>query len=138
MESLAEARQFLLSRARAEGFPNDRMADVEISLEEALVNIFKYAYPGGGGNVEIACRTDEAGTFVIEISDAGIPFDILSVKEPDVTLDINDRRIGGLGILLMRKFMDNVTYRREEGRNILTLAVSKTPKKENSNDLSGK
>lgn len=129
MESLAEARQFLLSRANAEGFPDDRMADVEISLEEALVNIFKYAYPEGDGNVEIACRTDETGTFVIEISDAGIPFDILSVDEPDVTLDIKNRQIGGLGILLIRKLMDNVTYHREGGRNILTFTVSKTPRK---------
>ena len=127
MESLQEATQFVLSHARAEKLPGKRMSDIELCLEEALVNIFQYAYPEGGGEVEISCRIDEGRKFIIEISDAGIPFDIFSVAEPDLSLALEDRKIGGLGILLIRKLMDDVTYRREGNRNALTLTVIITP-----------
>jgi len=127
MESLQEATRFVLSHARAENLPGGRMTDIELGLEEALVNIFQYAYPEGGGEVEISCRIDEGRKFIIEISDAGIPFDVLSVAEPDLSLALEDRQIGGLGVLLIRKLMDDVTYRRERNRNVLTLTVIKTP-----------
>jgi anti-sigma regulatory factor (Ser/Thr protein kinase) len=88
------------------------------------VNIFEYSYAEKNGNVEVVCKLD-AGNFVIEIIDSGIPFNILTAKEPDITSGISERSIGGLGIFLIRKLMDDVRYRREGDRNILTLVVKK-------------
>jgi serine/threonine-protein kinase RsbW len=101
-----------------------RILDIELALEEALVNIINYAYRGQRpGDIEVACATDDGGTFFIEIADSGAPFNILSVPPPDLTLDISEREPGGLGIHFMKQLMDKVTYRRENDRNILEFQV---------------
>jgi len=110
--------------ARAEGFDQERIQEIELALEEALVNIFNYAYPEGAGEVEVGCGV-ENDHWIIEIIDSGIPFDMTSLSDPDLTADVEERKIGGLGIFLVRKMVDEVTYRREKDRNILTLAVKK-------------
>jgi serine/threonine-protein kinase RsbW len=110
--------------AEGQHFSKQRISEIEIAVEEALVNIFEYSYSDKNGNVEIACKLDD-GNFVIEIIDSGIPFNILTAKEPDITSGISERSIGGLGIFLIRKLIDDVLYRREGDRNILTLVVKK-------------
>ena len=92
-----------------------------IAVEEAFVNVCSYAYPDGEGELEIICGADKNG-FVLEISDSGLPFDITLLPDPDTTLDVMDRDIGGLGVFFIRKFSDEVSYRREKGRNILRLS----------------
>lgn len=101
-----------------------RINEIEIATEEALVNIFRYAYQGQEGDVEISCRTEDGGTFIIQIIDSGMAFNPLSLSEPDTTLDIGDRQIGGVGVLLIRKLMDDVIYRRDGDKNILELVVN--------------
>lgn len=93
-----------------------------IAVEEAFVNVCHYAYPGGGGDVELSCLCD-GDAFVVEMTDSGMPFDILSLPDPDTTSDIQEREIGGLGVHFIRKLTDEVSYRREEGRNILRLVL---------------
>ena len=61
--------------------------------------------------------------FVVEIADSGIPFDILSLPDPDTTAEIMDREIGGLGVYFIRKMTDEVSYRRLDGRNILRVVL---------------
>jgi serine/threonine-protein kinase RsbW len=113
--------------ARAQGFDQKRLNEIELSTEEALVNIFNYAYPQGPGDVEITCKLDDSH-FIIEIIDSGVPFDVSKLPDPDISLDIDERKIGGLGIFLMRKLMDEVRTTREGGRNILSLVVRKQGK----------
>lgn len=97
-----------------------------VAVEEAFVNVCHYAYPyDTDGDVSIACGTDNE-SFVVEIADAGAPFDILSLPEPDTTSDIMDRQIGGLGVHFIRTLTDQVSYRREEGNNILRMVLHKT------------
>jgi serine/threonine-protein kinase RsbW len=110
--------------AKTEGFNHTRIQEVELALEEALVNIFKYAYPEAPEDVEVGCGV-ENDHFIIEIIDAGVPFDLTSLTDPDLTADVEERKIGGLGIFLVKKMVDEVRYRREKDRNILTLAVKK-------------
>ncbi len=62
-------------------------------------------------------------SFVIEIIDSGVPFDITSLEDPVVTADISEREVGGLGGLLIRKLMNRAVYRREGNKNILRLTV---------------
>jgi anti-sigma regulatory factor (Ser/Thr protein kinase) len=97
-----------------------------LTLEEAFVNICSYAYPDGEGEAEIFCEVvDDA--FVLEIVDSGKPFDVLSLPDPDTTLDLADRQIGGMGIHFIRKMSDCVSYRWEGGRNILRMVFRLRP-----------
>ena len=131
LDSLYESMNFVSSCAREQGFSEERINEIELALEEVLVNIFNYAYKESSieGNVEITCRLGDAESLVIEIADSGLPFDILAVREPDVTAEIDERPIGGLGVFFVKRLMDDVKYRREAERNILTLMVRKTEHK---------
>ena len=110
--------------AKAQEFEQEKISKIELAAEEALVNIIRYAYPEGPGDVEMICKMD-GGRFVIQIIDSGIPFDVTAMADPDVTAGIPERQPGGLGIFLMKKVMDEVRYRRENDRNILTLIIQR-------------
>ena len=69
---------------------------------------------------------EDQSSLVIEILDTGEPFDIQSVPEPDLTLDVSERKVGGLGIYLIKKMVSRFHYRREGQSNILTLVIDKT------------
>ena len=112
---------FIGDCAEKQGFDQKTIHQIHLACEEALVNVIHYAYPDGYGNIEITYDLNEEKGFVIEIIDRGIPFNPLSLPEPDIGASIEDRTIGGLGIYMMRNIMDEVTYKREQGRNILTL-----------------
>lgn len=99
-----------------------RLAEIQLAVEETLVNVFNYAYVDREGEVEIICNT-ERNDLIIEIVDSGIPFNPLAYGEPDVTADVAERKIGGLGVFLIRKVMDEVRYRRVADKNILDLIV---------------
>ena len=94
---------------------------MNLAIEEAVVNVMNSAYPEGTkGFVDITSMSDdECLQFVI--SDNGKPFDPTTKEEVDTTLPVEERRIGGLGIFLVRKMMDNVKYEYKDGQNILTL-----------------
>lgn len=109
--------------AEVAGVNPKKIFDIELAMEEALVNIIHYAYEKGTGDIEVICKSDAAQFFVMEIIDTGPPFDMLSVPPPDVTLNISERKIGGLGIYFIKKVMDGVGYRREEAKNILEMKV---------------
>jgi anti-sigma regulatory factor (Ser/Thr protein kinase) len=120
MESLGSLVSFVSEWARDQGMAPERVNEIQVVLEEAFVNICKYAYAGRQGDVEVNCFSESDST-VIEIIDSGIPFDITAQALPDITADIPERKIGGLGWLLIKSFMDMVVYRRENGKNILRL-----------------
>jgi serine/threonine-protein kinase RsbW len=117
---LADANDFIESFADRFGVDAKKKFGVLLALEEAFVNICSYAYPDGIGNAEISCGR-ESNSLILEIADAGRPFDVLSLPDPDITLGIEDRSAGGLGIHFIRMLSDSVSYRRENGRNILRM-----------------
>jgi len=95
--------------------------NLNLVLEEAVTNIIFYGFPEGGDhliNISIALSGQE---LIVVIDDDGIPFDPTLKEQPDTDLPADERPIGGLGIFLIRKIMDNVSYTREEKKNILTL-----------------
>ncbi|MCX5886281.1 MAG: ATP-binding protein [Proteobacteria bacterium] len=124
LEFLQEFIQAVSSCAKKQGFSTKKVQEIELATEEALVNVFKYSYPEGTGDVEVVC-TLEGSTLMVDIIDSGIPFDVTSVPDPDINADISDRKIGGLGIFFIKKLMDDVRYRRENNKNILTLVMKK-------------
>lgn len=117
----------VLAFATANQLGEERKNDLELALEEALVNIFRYAYPGGTGYVGLSCRIAD-GRLVLLIEDEGLPFAATSAGPPDISAGILERKIGGLGIHLIKNLMDDVRYRREGDRNLLELTLSLTPR----------
>lgn len=93
---------------------------IEVSLEELFVNIAHYAYPNGDGWVEIRA-TVENGVAAVTLIDGGIPYDPLAKPDPDVTLSAEERETGGLGIYMVKKKMDEMTYEYRDGHNVLTI-----------------
>ena len=92
-----------------------------LAMEEAVVNVMNYAYPKESvNNIDITAEVDDE-EIAFSIADSGIPFDPTQKGEPDLSLDAEDRPIGGLGIHLVRQLMDTLDYRYENGHNILTL-----------------
>ena len=121
LENLEKIVQFVSSYAEKGGFTEKRIQELELATEEAVVNIMKYAYPEDTGAVEVSCGVDENDRMIVEIVDTGTPFNPLSQSKPNLTGDISERKVGGLGIFFIRKMMDDVEYRHENGKNILTL-----------------
>lgn len=125
LDNLTPLIQFVSTCAAEKGFSKKKL-QIELATEEALVNIFNYAYPDHKGDVEVICNSVNNETLAIDIVDSGIPFDPFSINNPDIAGDISSREIGGLGIFLIKRLMDEVHYRRENGKNILSLIVSKS------------
>ena len=97
------------------------LMNLNLALEEVLSNIILYAYPDKLGE-EISIKTSKVGESIIfTISDNGIEFDPTVLPDADITLSVDEREIGGLGIFLIRKIMDEVKYERIKGKNVLTI-----------------
>lgn len=125
LESLYEFMDFVSSCAKALGYNAERIGELELVMEEILVNIIKYAYPGREpGDVTILCR-EEGGNLILDVVDSGVPFDLLAASDPDITAGVDERPVGGLGIYLIKKLADDVKYRREKNKNRLTLSLFK-------------
>lgn len=104
----------------------DLMYKIDLAAEEIFVNIAHYAYKdkleqGQTGTVWLSCTVDESDTLCIVFRDTGIPFNPLDRADPDITLPAQDRKIGGLGIYLTKRYMDSVEYKYENGENVLTM-----------------
>jgi anti-sigma regulatory factor (Ser/Thr protein kinase) len=93
---------------------------IAVVTEELFVNIASYAYPGKTGDVTIRISLD-ALRLVMQFEDSGIAFNPLEHELPNVNTGIEDRKIGGLGIYLTRKWMDEVIYQWKNGKNVLTI-----------------
>ena len=94
---------------------------LRLALEEAVVNVMEYAYPAGKtGDINIRVTSDGHRLKFI-ITDAGVSFDPTEASTTDTTLSVEERPIGGLGILLVRELMDSINYERTDGQNVLTL-----------------
>lgn len=121
IQQIARLAEFTGSIAEDTHMDNALAMGINLALEEAITNVIMYAYPQGkGGQVQIDAVIRE-GSLDFIISDTGIPFDPTAAPEADTSLGVEDRPIGGLGIFLVRKIMDKVSYRRENGKNILSM-----------------
>ena len=95
---------------------------IRLSIEEAVENVVRYAYEDGLGWIEVGTDLDEEGLILtVLLRDAGVPFNPLEKPDPDLTLSVEDRKIGGLGIFLCKQLMDHIEYKYEDGCNILIM-----------------
>ena len=112
---------FMKSVMEKMGVETSLARKLRLAVEEAVVNVIDYAYPAGQeGDIEVRMMFD-GETLKTVIIDSGVAFDPTAKEKADTSLSIEDRQIGGLGILLVRELMDSINYERAEGQNFLTL-----------------
>ena len=102
------------------GCPMKTQLQIDVAIDEVMANISNYAYGGQPGEVTVRMETEDR-TAVLTFIDRGMPFNPLDQPPPDVSLPAEKRGIGGLGIFLVRKTMDEVIYERRGDTNVLTL-----------------
>ena len=107
------------------GFTEETILDTQLAVEEAITNVIVHGYKEPGGEVVITCYVG-SDCVEVEIADTAPRFDPLSMPEPDLESSIDNRRIGGLGVFLIRQVMDGVSYRYENGKNILLMTKNRT------------
>lgn len=119
IQLLAEAIELF---GEENGLPLKDIFQVNLALDELLTNTISYGYDDAKEHrIIINYSIDETKNLLIEIHDDALPFDPLQKEDPDITLGIEERAVGGLGIFLVRQMMDEIKYRRENGYNILLL-----------------
>ena len=120
--NLSEVIGFVDAQLEAADCPMKVQMQIDVAVEEIFVNIANYAYEGGIGTVTIKTELlTEPFAFEITFIDSGVPYDPLAKPDPDITLSAEKRQIGGLGIFMVKKTMDDVKYQYLDGHNILTL-----------------
>lgn len=98
------------------------MAQINVAVDELFSNIARYAYQPETGSATVRVEvTEDPLEVVITFMDHGVPYDPLKKADPDVTLSADERKIGGLGIFLVKKTMDDVKYEYRDGQNILKI-----------------
>lgn len=97
---------------------------LNLAVEEIFVNISSYAYPPKDGDVEITFKINSENQIEMKFIDSGIEYNPLAKEDPDITLSAKDRPIGGLGIFMVKNYMDDINYVYENGKNILTIKLS--------------
>jgi anti-sigma regulatory factor (Ser/Thr protein kinase) len=121
-ENLDSMREFVCQAAQDAGMDNQECYAVKLAVDEACSNIIEHAYTGKEGEeIEITCDAADDRLTVI-VHDHGRPFDPALIPYPDLTAELKDRPVGGLGIYLMRELMDEVHFEKlGEAGNVLTL-----------------
>jgi len=123
LTALADVREFILQEAKPLGFDEAALYDLQLAVDEAVTNIIIHGYQNKGGDIGIRVMTDD-GSFIVRITDHAPPFDPTTIETPpaDLNLPPMARAPGGVGVYLIRKGMDSMSYRyTPDNQNELTL-----------------
>lgn len=126
-DSLPLVQEHIEDLAQRSGVDVNRLIQLSIALEEVVVNIINHAYGSTGGGEILVGFDDQGERVVVSLADTGLAFNPLEADEPDVEMSLLDRPIGGLGILMVKKLMDQVSYERRNNENVLSLTLNKKP-----------
>lgn len=120
VEKLNDVLAFVDEELEKVEAPMKIATQMDIAIEELFVNVASYAYAPNSGDVEIKVEAKD-GSIEVIFEDSGVEFDPLAGEDPDITLSAEERRIGGLGIFMVKKFVDEMDYCRTDGKNILRI-----------------
>jgi anti-sigma regulatory factor (Ser/Thr protein kinase) len=123
-ENLSDALNFINNELKLAGMTAEKINEMDIAVEEIFMNITNYAYKPESGNACITVSTSDKILIIFE--DSGKPYNPLEQAPPDLEKPLVNRDIGGLGVFLVKKIMDNVKYDRRNGKNILTIMKNRT------------
>lgn len=120
--NLSEVLEFIDSILEGSGCPMKTQLQIDVAAEEIFVNVAHYAYKPDIGPVEVRIETTDAPKGAsITFIDSGKPYNPLEMPDPDINIPIEDRQEGGLGIFMVKKSMDDVSYEFVNGQNRLTI-----------------
>jgi anti-sigma regulatory factor (Ser/Thr protein kinase) len=118
-------REFVREGALDAALPEARLGEVDLLVEELIMNVCAYAYPDDRpGDVTVTHSSPGPGELTVEVADQGAEFNPLKAEKPDLTLSLEARPVGGLGIHLVKTIAKSLSYRREQGWNRLTFGIS--------------
>lgn len=120
-ENIEKAVAFVNDQLESAGCPPKTMIQIDVAIDELFGNIAHYAYGKDTGDATVRVEVTEEPAVIITFIDNGIPYNPLKKPDPDVTKDLEEREIGGLGIFMVKKSMDDITYEYKEGQNILRI-----------------
>ena len=122
VDNLNKVTSFVEKALEESGCPMKAQMQINIAIDEIFSNISYYAYQPNTGDVTVQLEiSEEPAEVTITFIDQGIPYDPLSQEEPDTTLSADERKIGGLGIFMVKKSMDDLSYEYKDGKNILKM-----------------
>lgn len=122
LESIPVITEFVDGQLEQFNCPVKAQMQIDIAIDELFSNIVHYAYHPGTGPATVRVEViEEPLSVVITFIDQGVPYDPLAKADPDVTLSAEEREIGGLGIYIVKKNMNEITYEYKDGRNILKI-----------------
>lgn len=122
VENIEAATDFVNTQLEALGCPMKTRMQIDVAIDEILSNIARYAYHPQTGPVTIRVEKQaEPPAVAVTFMDRGIPYNPLTQRDPDITLAADEREIGGLGVYLVKKSMDDVRYEYENGQNVLRI-----------------
>lgn len=119
-ENLEKVLNFVNDILEEHNCPMYVQLELDIAVEELFVNIAHYAYTPGIGQATIQVSVKD-NYITIVFQDSGIPYNPWEKKDPDITLSLEERQIGGLGIYMVKNSMDEVSYAYENGKNVVTI-----------------
>ena len=122
LDRLTDVMSFIDGILECLDCPMRAQMQIDVAVEEIYVNIASYAYTPGTGPacLQVELREDPR-TLLITFIDSGVPYDPLAKPDPDISLPASERQIGGLGIFMVKKTMDDMIYEYRDGQNVLTL-----------------
>ena len=122
LSEVAKISGFVEAFGAAEGLGPEAVYSLNLALDEVVTNVIRYAHDDDGREHPIVVRLAlERGVLTAQVEDDGHAFNPLEAPPPDLDVSLDERPIGGLGIFLVRSVMNSVEYRREDGRNVLTM-----------------
>lgn len=121
VDNLQEVLSFIDGHLEEMGASMKAQMQIDMAVEEIFVNIAHYAYGPDTGMATILVERSEGNKVSITFIDCGTPYNPLEKQDPDVTLSVEERSVGGLGIFMVKKFMDDMQYEYMDGQNILTI-----------------
>ena len=122
VENIEAVTAFVDEQLEALDCPMKAQMQIDIAIDELFSNIARYAYNPDVGEATVRVEVmEDPLSVVITFIDGGVPYDPLAAADPDTTLSAEERVLGGLGIFMVKKSMDEITYRYENGSNILSI-----------------
>lgn len=122
VENITQITAFVDEQLEELNCPMKAQMQIDVAIDELFGNIARYAYHPDVGTATVRVEvTQDPLTVIITFIDNGVPYDPLAKEDPDITLSAEEREIGGLGIYMVKKSMDNVAYEYKDGQNILTI-----------------
>ena len=121
VENIATVTEFVNAQLEQSGCPPKIQMQIDIAIDELFGNIAHYAFDPDVGPATVRVEVDEEPCVIITFIDNGVPYDPLGKEDPDITLSAEERGIGGLGVYMVKKSMDDISYEYRDGQNILRI-----------------